>query len=302
MNQIIDINIASYNHANYLRHTLDSVLSQQTTFSYRILIGDDCSTDGSIEIIKEYEKNFPDRILAIYQKVNLGLNHPEKNGVILLKKSTAKYIALLDGDDYWTDPLKLQKQIDFLEANPSFSMCFHNALVTFEDKKKEARLFLSNVQKDVFTVQDLCKKNIIPTASLIFRSSIIKDIPDWFYRCPFGDWPLSLFIAEHGKVKYFNEVMSVYRVHSGGIWSKLDRIAQLKKIIKNTLTMNQLFKKKYQTFFYEELVLNYMELCQLYRTKNIFYLFFYSLKLLLIRKYNKTAISKQEIFKMFLTN
>jgi len=298
---ILDIITVTYNHEKFIAKTIESAMMQKVNFNFSILLLDDLSTDRTKSIIRKYEEEYPENICAFYNNENM-YSKQMNNWEFLFKHVTSKYIALLDGDDYWTDPLKLQKQIDFLEANPSFSMCFHNALVTFEDKKKEARLFLSNVQKDVFTVQDLCKKNIIPTASLIFRSSIIKDIPDWFYRCPFGDWPLSLFIAEHGKVKYFNEVMSVYRVHSGGIWSKLDRIAQLKKIIKNTLTMNQLFKKKYQTFFYEELVLNYMELCQLYRTKNIFYLFFYSLKLLLIRKYNKTAISKQEIFKMFLTN
>ena len=125
MDYLVDVNIAVYNHALFLEKTLDSVLEQKTNFPFRLLIGDDFSTDGSIEILKRYEREFPDKIKVIYQPKNLGLNSSERNGIIILKKSTAKYIALLDGDDYWTDAYKLQKQVDFLESNPEFSICFH---------------------------------------------------------------------------------------------------------------------------------------------------------------------------------
>jgi len=100
MDTIVDVNIAVYNHAPFLRKALDGALAQKTNFPFRLLIGDDCSTDGSVAILKEYESKFSERIKVIYQPKNLGLNSVERNGVILLKNSTAKYIALLDGDDY----------------------------------------------------------------------------------------------------------------------------------------------------------------------------------------------------------
>jgi glycosyltransferase involved in cell wall biosynthesis len=297
MNPLVDINIASYNHANYLKHTLEGVLSQQTSFHYRILIGDDCSTDGSIEIIKEYERKFPDRISTIYQKINLGLNHPEKNGIILLKKSTSKYIALLDGDDYWTDPLKLQKQVDFLENNPDFAICFHAVTLLNEETQQTENKYYN---KDVSTIEDLCQGNYIHTASCIFRNGLIEKLPKWFSSSPVGDWPLYLMAAEHGKIKYIDEPMAVYRMHNKGIWSKQDRLGMFLKWRKVIILLNNHFKGKYKKYFYAGLTKTYLELVKLYRNENIFYSIFYSIKLLVILKYNKFLVSRRGLIKILI--
>jgi glycosyltransferase involved in cell wall biosynthesis len=220
MDFLVDVNIAVFNHAPYLEKTLNSILSQKANFPFRLLIGDDCSTDGSIEILKEFEKKNPDKIKVIYQEKNLGLNATERNGVILLKNSQAKYIALVDGDDYWTDENKLQKQIDFLESNPDFSISFHKIIIEKDGEMVED--YITKVPSEISGQEDLLNSNFIHTVSVVFRNNQIK-LPSWFTKAMPGDYPLWLLLTSNGKkIKYFDEVMGVYRVHTTGIWSMQD--------------------------------------------------------------------------------
>ena len=129
MEALVDVNIAVYNHAAYLRQTLDSALSQKTNFKFRILVGDDFSTDGSRDILREFELKYPEQMKVIYQEKNLGFKSSDTNGLRILRSSTGKYIAVLDGDDLWTDSFKLQKQVDFLESNSDYVLCAANAEV-----------------------------------------------------------------------------------------------------------------------------------------------------------------------------
>ena len=148
-----------------------------------------------------------------------------------------KYIAFCEGDDYWTDPNKLQKQVDFLESHPDFAICFHNMQILYENEFLQDRSLrldpddeewchlknrLSNInQKDVSTIEDLALQgNYISTASCLFRNGLFREFPEWFYTLPVGDYPLHLLNAQHGKIKYLDEVMGVYRVHSGGSWEQ----------------------------------------------------------------------------------
>jgi len=229
MDYLVDVNIAVYNHALFLEKTLDSVLEQKTNFPFRLLIGDDFSTDGSIEILKRYEREFPDKIKVIYQPKNLGLNSPERNGIIILRKSTAKYIALLDGDDYWTDAYKLQKQVDFLESNPEFSICFH----LVESLNDQGQIIGENNDQvsgpGVYTIVDLAKGNMIYTPSVVFRNMLNGELPDWFSKSFIGDYVLHMLSARHGKIYCIPEVMAVYRIHSAGTWSNGDLIFKTEK-------------------------------------------------------------------------
>jgi len=212
---LVDINIAVYNHEAYLRQTIESVLSQQTTFPFRLLIGDDCSTDGSIAILKEFEQKYPEQIKVIYQKKNLGLQSSERNGIVLLNNSTAKYIALLDGDDYWSDTHKLQKQIEFLELNPDYAICFHGVNEMGLDKQ----LQLSQLAPEprTYTIDDLAVSwNFIHTVSVVFRNTFGK-LPDWFGQSPAADYTLHMLNASTGKIYYMPEPMGVYRKFVG-IW------------------------------------------------------------------------------------
>lgn len=219
MEPLVDVNIAVYNHAPFLRQTLDGVLNQITTFPFRLLIGDDCSTDGSIEILKEYEKKYPDKIKVIYQPKNLGIKSSERNGIVLLKNSTAKYIALLDGDDYWTSPHKLQTQVDVLEKDSTLSMAAHGSYKLIDDRLLPVD---SPFKVDtIWSTKDILEnKWFIMTASLMFRRSMMDFSPDWFFEVSHADLALVLLASLNGDGFYSPEPMCIYRIAGLGAMSR----------------------------------------------------------------------------------
>lgn len=231
MEPILDINIAVFNQAGFLDQTLNSILGQKTRYPFRVLVGDDCSTDGSIEILKKFEMNYPQQITVIYQKKNLGLNSPERNGVILLKNSTAKYIALCDGDDYWNDDHKLEKQLSFLEAHPEFVGCFHNTEERYDDDDNLASFLYCDypVARNV-SFADLSYRNVIPTCSVIYRSRLFE-LPTWYHTLKMGDWPLHLLNAQNGDFWYIPKVMGVHRLHSKSSWMLQDATRNNKLVL-----------------------------------------------------------------------
>jgi glycosyltransferase involved in cell wall biosynthesis len=198
---------------NYIRKAIEGVLIQKVNFSWELIIADDFSTDGTREIVLEYKEKYTDFIKLILQEKNVGA---AKNWLDLINAPKSKYIAYFEGDDYWTDPHKLQKQVEFLENNPDFAICFHNMQIIYEDEPHMNRV--SNInQQEITSIENLAYGNYIFTASCVFRNNLSK-IPDWFYRCPVGDYPLHLLNAQYGKIEFIDEVMGVYRVHKGGIW------------------------------------------------------------------------------------
>jgi len=229
---LVDVNLIAYNHEKFIAKAIESVLEQQTRFSYRLIIGDDCSTDATPEIIKDYAQRFPERITVILSPEHRGVNHAERIGIQVLRMNRAPYVALLDGDDYWIDPCKLQKQVDFLESHPDFSICFHNAKVVSEDGSTRLRAFSPPNQKPVSTLEDLLARNFIFTGSTMFRNHLFGEIPEWFHTCLTGDWTLHLLNAQYGKVGYLNEEMAAYRLQSRGLWTLTDRVAQARDRIK----------------------------------------------------------------------
>lgn len=235
----VNIFMVAYNHEPYIAQAIESVLVQKTNFDYQLVIGEDCSTDGTRDIVKKYADKYPNKIKAILNSKNIGAM---PNADQVFKACTGKYIAMLEGDDYWTDPYKLQKQVDFLERNMDFAICFHK--VMFEYENDPDRKQFSNInQKDVTTIEELAQGNYIYTASCIFRNRLSK-LPDWFFQCPIGDYPLHLFNAQYGKIKFINEIMGVYRIHQGGVWSTknwantLEKWADLLDIMKDKFDDN----------------------------------------------------------------
>jgi len=210
----LTICMITYNHALYISQAIESIISQETNFKYELVIADDCSTDTTRDICIEYKKKYPEKIRLVLPEKNLGMM---QNFINTLSFCKGKYIALCEGDDYWTDPSKLQKQVDFLEANPDFAICFHNMQIIYEGVEGENRI--SNpMQKEVTTIYDLANGNYIYTASCVFRNGLIPQLPDWFAKSPVGDYPLHLLNAQYGKIKFFKEVMGVYRINPTSIW------------------------------------------------------------------------------------
>ena len=222
----VSVIVPTYNHEKYIKTCLDGILSQKTSFKFEILVGEDESSDSTRDIVRKYELEYPDKIKVFYNdRKNViyvdGYPTGRANLVNLLKSAKGKYVAICEGDDYWTNTLKLQKQVDFLDNNFDFSICFHDAIWFDGDKQFLCSKLQETLQsgKDIFELRDLLKSNFIPTASVVFRNKLVQEFPDWYIEFPFADWPLHILNAVHGKIKYIAEPMSVYRVHNSSLWS-----------------------------------------------------------------------------------
>jgi len=245
-NIMVSVCCLAFNHEKYIAQAIEGFLMQKTNFPFEIIIHDDASLDSTASIIKKYCERFSDKIVPIYQTENQYSKGIRPSPTYVWPKARGKYIALCEGDDYWTDPYKLQKQVDFLETNPGFAICFHNSRVIDESNLNEHLLCMPE-QKEITTIEDIIKSNYIPTASVVFRNSdLMKQLPEWFYKLPIGDWPLHILNAQFGKIKYIPEVMSVYRKHENSIWSSRKWIYQLKSIIELYNAVNSHFKNQYK--------------------------------------------------------
>lgn len=210
----------TYNQSNYIRDALDGFLAQETSFPFEIIIHDDASTDETSAIITEYARRFPDIVRPIQQPVNL-----RKLGISSWKEYIkpairGRYVANCEGDDYWTNPLKLQMQYDFLESHKDYSACLHNALIV--DYRADCA-YLSerdNGDKDKDFKQIILEGGgrLNPTASIFYR---LECRGDWKLG-PVGDHFLLMSLASRGKIRWLSTPMSVYRFMSEGSWSKRD--------------------------------------------------------------------------------
>lgn len=209
----MSICIITYNHEKYIRDSLESVLMQKINFPIEIVIGEDSSTDNTRKICEEYKNKFPEIIILRSAAKNMGVM---SNLTSTLKVCRGKYIAICEGDDYWTDPYKLQKQVNFLEKNSDYSMCFHNSIIKNEHIKANDSFFCDDGLQETIHTTDLIRKFSIPTASMVFRRSALE-IPTWLKLIYNGDYAISLLLSLKGKIKYLNDVMSVYRKNAGGL-------------------------------------------------------------------------------------
>lgn len=214
-NTLLSVCLITYNQEKFIRNAIESILMQKVNFDWELIIADDCSTDGTREILKEYKEKHPDIIKLILQKKNVG---PAKNHIELISTPKSKYIALCDGDDYWTDSLKLQKQVDFLEANQDYVLCFHQIKI-LKNNGTIVDDFITKVPENYETIDTLAKLgNYIHTPTVVYRN-IISEFPLDFKTAPIGDYFLYMLLAKSGKLGYLNESMAVYR-EGVGIWSK----------------------------------------------------------------------------------
>jgi FkbM family methyltransferase len=231
----VSVLVTTYNHERYIAQALDSVLMQETDFDYEIVILEDCSTDATREIILAYQKRHPDKFRLRLAAQNQCSNKPFAEE---FQASSSPYIAMLDGDDYWTSPEKLQKQVEFLEAHPNCAMCFHNALRMYEDENRAPLLHTVAGQKQISAIEDIWEHNFIAGCTPMVRKDAIPSFPEWYFSLLWGDWPLYILCALHGKIGYISEILGVYRIHSHGFWSRLNAIQKLEWWIEFYETMN----------------------------------------------------------------
>lgn len=227
---LVSVMMVTYNQEAYVRTALDSILAQEVNFEYEIVIGEDYSTDRTREIITEYQQRHGSKIRPLFHEKNLGVS---RNWEFAMQQCRGTYIALLEGDDYWTNPHKLQKQADFLAAHADFSMCFHNARVVYEGgENPPASHLMTQAQQPEFTLDDITKNWHIATASVMYRRVLMPELPVWVHESVVVDLPLLATLASRGRVGFLNEEMSVYRVNSGGVSQTVKKEAYLLGLIR----------------------------------------------------------------------
>ncbi|MDX9694889.1 MAG: glycosyltransferase [Bacteroidales bacterium] len=249
---LLSVFTLSYNHEFYIQDALNSFLMQKTNFEIEIIVADDNSTDKTQQIIQEYQNNNPNLIFPILRKENIGMNQNFLDGI---RNCKGKYIALCEGDDYWTDPLKLQKQVDFLEANKEYSFCFHNTIVLFENKDHPPYLINKKTQKETLLLQDIINKWPIATASIVFKSEKLK-IPSWYSSVYSGDYFLGLLLASKGPIGYIDKVMSVYRKQPTSLSydTSISEIYRNEKLIEGFENLNQELEFKYEKIIHNRIL------------------------------------------------
>ena len=222
MEPLVSVCCISYNQAPYIRDAMDGFLSQKTSFPIEILVHDDCSEDGTDRILRDYESRFPGVVKVLYETENQyskGIRNP--SGAFNFPRARGKYIAMCEGDDFWCDERKLEKQTAFLEDHPEAAFSAHAAKIRYEDGAFHSgdgliRPFEGTGMLSAAEV--ITKKTNLPMASLLFRAEYAKPLPPYYYSCPVGDIPLQLAMLEHGGAYYLDEVMSVYRSGRPGSW------------------------------------------------------------------------------------
>lgn len=202
----------TYNHEKYIQQTLDSIISQATNFEFELIIADDASTDNTAAIITTYQKKYPHIIRAILRKSNVGVQKNFKDAIIQAK---GKYIAMCEGDDYWLDDSKLQQQIDFLDNNPDYALCFHPVRVFFEGSEDDEYVYPSKSDTFSLDIKGLLQRNYIQTNSVVYRKRDYANLAEDILPL---DWYLHLYHAQFGKIGLIDKVMAAYRRHPGGLW------------------------------------------------------------------------------------
>lgn len=240
----------TYGHSMFLRQAVESILSQKGDFELELIISDDCSPDNTPDIIADIVENNPNGSSIVYLRhaTNIG---PMPNFVFALEQCNGNYIAMCEGDDFWYDDTKLQKQVKLLEENTEFSGCAHQTLVIYEDDKAKAHPFHNNVPH-IIKLDDILVGRKFHTSSLMFRGYIVKEnaLPKNVIA---GDRTINLLVTSYGNIYYSDEVMACYRKSSVGISSRITHQAleEDKVIVDWMLNINPLFPKyRYLSFIH----------------------------------------------------
>lgn len=236
--------MVTYNHADLIAQAIESVLSQEVDFEYELLIGEDCSTDNTREICLQYARQYPDRIALTLHERNVGVY---ANWTGLYQLARGEFIAILDGDDYWTSPFKLMKQVQAMVKNPDWSGCFHKAqVIDAKGTPLEGCVPAVPPLKEV-TLRDIAADNCIASCSVMYRRGVVPVIPDWFAALAMGDWPLHMMHAMHGPLGYLDELLARYRLHPGGMWTGMNELVRLDQLLRVLFAVEANADPKYRS-------------------------------------------------------
>ena len=253
---LVSICCTTYNHEKFIAQAIEGFLLQQTDFEFEIVIGEDCSTDLTAQIIKEYERKYPNKFRVYYNSPNIGVTPNWKQTLDACK---GEFIAICEGYDYWTDPQKLSKQVSFLQNNPDFAICFHDTLILNQqtnDFSDDVRL---KMIPNVTTIEDLANGHYMHSHTLMVRNNALAMNEFNNIISPIADYPFCMIHAKHGKIMKLSDVMAVYRIHSGGVWSRINieqrtsqSIAMLDAMVSffNTTIQEKITQQKNKTLYH----------------------------------------------------
>jgi hypothetical protein len=216
----------TYEHAPFVAQAIESVLLQEAPFEFELVIGEDCSADGTREAVERYARRFPERVRAVLPAENVG------HGEILrrvLESVRGRFVAYLDGDDYWTSAAKLRRQVDYLEAHEECASCFHDASLVYDAAGAPSGATTPALAEASFALEDILTECFVPSPTMMFRRGIVAALPRWAFESAWIDWLIHIRCAECGPLGYIPEPLAAYRVHPGGMFTALDRLSQIEE-------------------------------------------------------------------------
>jgi len=257
---VVSACLIAFNQEQYIAAALDSAINQQLSFPYEIIVADDYSSDRTREILMEYQTRHPSLIRLIFNERNLGAT---KNTANLISHARGKYIATLDGDDFWTSSLKLQKQVDFLEKNPDCVICFHGCNILRDGELKHHHLPVPQFRRERSTMMDyIIFDSFIPSCAVMFKNRLFSEFPTaYFATRGINDWPLYVLLTQYGDIGYIDESMCTYR-QASSVNSFSSKSTE--KILKNAIVLNKsfnyFFQMRYRNIFIKKISKYYLEM------------------------------------------
>ncbi|KOF55974.1 MULTISPECIES: glycosyltransferase [Clostridium] len=250
MNENIKVSVLliTYNNSEFVKQAIESIFMQVTSYKFEIVVTDDCSKDSTLEVIKHYKGMYPEKIKILDNKKNVGITKNYERG---FKACSGEYIALLEGDDYWVSPYKLQIQTDFLDSHKEYSGALNRYVMYDMDSNVSRKTYSCNNFKYItIRTEDLIRSNLIGNfSSCIYRNEVIKRLDPVLFDMEVYDWMFNIAISQKGPIAYLPEVTSVYRIHSNGAWNGKSGEDKIKSIIKSCDDYNKFLRYKYNDYF-----------------------------------------------------
>ena len=239
----VSVAMITYNHERFIAQAIEGVLMQQTDFKVELVIGEDCSTDGTRAIVRRYAERYPEKIRLLLPERNLGGG---ANSLAVFEACRGQYIALCEGDDYWTAPCKLQTQVAFLDAHPQCAMCFHEAYDLWPDGRKTEYVRSRQTEiKPFYGLEDVVTRHFIPTASIMYHRDLVVPLRSVFLQITARDWMLHVMLAEKGALGFLDQNWSVRRVHPGGVMSMVAPESVAKHVMLNANLIDQYLRGRF---------------------------------------------------------